>query len=102
MSELSDLGLHLLAAARETDPDWVEPEEDEPVRSLVVQPQDGDEVLAVGAQVGDGPRYWATGQGTLVPDSTWSTPRATDARPGRYGRTMAGGTWPRARRSRPS
>jgi hypothetical protein len=57
MSELSELGLQLLTAARAVDPDWEQPAEGTPVRSYVAQDPEDDELLAIGVEVGD-VRYW--------------------------------------------
>jgi len=67
---LSEIGLAVLAAAQERDPEWQEPDPDAPVRSLVVQGEEDGELLAVGASVGDGPRYWCKLQGDGR-DQTW-------------------------------
>jgi hypothetical protein len=71
MAKPSELGLQLLAAAQELDPDWEDPPEGTPVRSLVVQGLEDDEVLALSVEVGD-VRYWARwNDPAFGQDTTW-------------------------------
>jgi hypothetical protein len=70
MPSPAELGLQLLAAAREIDPEWEDPP-DGPARSYVVEGEEDGALLAVGAQVvGVGVRYWCKVDDPMFGQST--------------------------------